>query len=66
MATCTALTNVVGNTVATFYVARWEKAFDQAKWDACQAGEPDEELTAATPATGLAAAAPVSTATGNG
>ncbi len=36
MATCTALTNVVGNTVATFVVAKWEKAFDQARWDAYQ------------------------------
>lgn len=42
MATCTALTNVVGNTVATFYIAKWEKAFDQAKWDAYLAGETDD------------------------
>ncbi|WP_142781744.1 cation:dicarboxylate symporter family transporter [Agrobacterium sp. T29] len=34
MATCTALTNVIGNTVATLYIAKWEKSFDQAKWDA--------------------------------
>lgn len=34
MATCTALTNVVGNTVATFVVAKWENAFDPAKFDA--------------------------------
>lgn len=33
MATCTALTNVVGNTVAVFVVARWEGAFDRAKFD---------------------------------
>jgi aerobic C4-dicarboxylate transport protein len=33
MATCTALTNVVGNTVAVFVVAKWEGAFDQAKFD---------------------------------
>jgi aerobic C4-dicarboxylate transport protein len=38
MATCTALTNVVGNTVATFVVARWEGAFDPAKFDAYLAG----------------------------
>lgn len=37
MATCTALTNVVGNTVAVFVVAKWEKAFDQAKFDAYMA-----------------------------
>jgi aerobic C4-dicarboxylate transport protein len=34
MATCTALTNVVGNTVAVFIVAKWEGAFDQARFDA--------------------------------
>ncbi|MET4247253.1 cation:dicarboxylase symporter family transporter [Bradyrhizobium sp. LA6.7] len=32
MATCTALTNVVGNTVATFVIAKWEGEFDQAKY----------------------------------
>ncbi|HWK44421.1 MAG TPA: cation:dicarboxylase symporter family transporter [Stellaceae bacterium] len=34
MATCTALTNVVGNTVATFVIAKWENAYDPAKLDA--------------------------------
>ena len=34
MATCTALTNVVGNTVAVFVIAKWEHAFDRAKFDA--------------------------------
>jgi aerobic C4-dicarboxylate transport protein len=38
MATCTALTNVVGNTVAVFVVAKWEKAFDPAKFEAYIAG----------------------------
>jgi aerobic C4-dicarboxylate transport protein len=33
MATCTALTNVIGNTVAVFVVAKWEGAFDRAKFD---------------------------------
>ncbi len=33
MATCTALTNVVGNTVATFVIAKWEGVFDEAKYD---------------------------------
>jgi aerobic C4-dicarboxylate transport protein len=37
MATCTALTNVVGNVVATFYIAKWEGAFDTQKWQAIQA-----------------------------
>jgi aerobic C4-dicarboxylate transport protein len=34
MATCTALTNVVGNTVAVFFIAKWENAFDPLKLDA--------------------------------
>jgi aerobic C4-dicarboxylate transport protein len=34
MATCTAITNVIGNTVAVFVVARWEGAFDRARFDA--------------------------------
>ncbi|MCP3473995.1 cation:dicarboxylase symporter family transporter [Bradyrhizobium sp. CCGUVB1N3] len=46
MATCTALTNVVGNTVAVFVIAKWENAFDHAKLDACLAAE----MPAATPA----------------
>jgi aerobic C4-dicarboxylate transport protein len=33
-ATCISLTNLVGNTVAVFVVAKWEKAFDQGKFDA--------------------------------
>ena len=31
MATCRALTNLVGNTVATVVVAKWEKSIDTAK-----------------------------------
>jgi aerobic C4-dicarboxylate transport protein len=38
MATCTALTNVAGNTVATFVIAKWENAFDRAKFDAYMTG----------------------------
>jgi aerobic C4-dicarboxylate transport protein len=34
MATCTAMTNVVGNTVATFVIARWEDAFDREQFNA--------------------------------
>lgn len=37
MATCTALTNVVGNTVAVFVIARWEGAFDRGKFEAYMA-----------------------------
>jgi aerobic C4-dicarboxylate transport protein len=33
MATCTALTNVVGNTVATFSIAKWEKVFDKERFN---------------------------------
>jgi aerobic C4-dicarboxylate transport protein len=33
MATCTAMTNVVGNTVASFVIAKWEKSFDREKFD---------------------------------
>jgi aerobic C4-dicarboxylate transport protein len=40
MATCTALTNVVGNTVAVFVIAKSERAFDRAKFDAYLAGPP--------------------------
>jgi aerobic C4-dicarboxylate transport protein len=38
MATCTALTNVVGNTVAVFVIAKSERAFDRARFDAYLAG----------------------------
>jgi len=33
MATCTALTNIVGNVVAVFVISKWEKAFDRAKFE---------------------------------
>jgi aerobic C4-dicarboxylate transport protein len=42
MATCTALTNVVGNTVAVFFIANWENAFDRGKLDACLAAGASE------------------------
>jgi aerobic C4-dicarboxylate transport protein len=34
MATCTALTNMIGNTVAVLAIARWERAFDGDKFRA--------------------------------
>jgi len=34
MGTCTALTNVVGNTVAVFVVAKWERGFDRVRFEA--------------------------------
>ena len=55
MATCTALTNVVGNTVATFVVAKWEQAFDPEKFEACIAAKPGDVVP--TPVDGEAAAA---------
>jgi aerobic C4-dicarboxylate transport protein len=35
MSEARALTNVIGNTVATFVVAKWEGAFDPTKFEAC-------------------------------
>ena len=37
MATCTALTNMVGNCVAVFVLAKWEGGFDPARFKAAQA-----------------------------
>jgi len=34
MSTCVALSNVIGNTMAVFAIARWERAFDRAAFDA--------------------------------
>jgi aerobic C4-dicarboxylate transport protein len=48
MATATALTNMVGNCVAVFALAKWEGAFDQARFDAAVAaaksGQPGSAL----------------------
>jgi aerobic C4-dicarboxylate transport protein len=33
MATCTTFTSVVGNTVATFSIAKWEKVFDKERFN---------------------------------
>jgi len=47
MATAIAMTNVLGNVVAVFAIARWENAFDRAQFDACLAGQalsPDGEF----------------------
>jgi aerobic C4-dicarboxylate transport protein len=44
MATCTALTNVVGNTVAVFAIARWENALDTTRLDAYLARGPHEAV----------------------
>jgi aerobic C4-dicarboxylate transport protein len=47
MATCTALTNVVGNTVAVFVIAKWERAFDRARFDAYLARQAAGTITPA-------------------
>jgi aerobic C4-dicarboxylate transport protein len=63
MATCTALTNVVGNTVAVFVVAKWEGAFDQAKFDAYMAAPRNGQAPAAAVET-IVAPVPAATAVG--
>jgi aerobic C4-dicarboxylate transport protein len=40
MSEARAITNLIGNGVATICVAKWEKQFDQAMYDAAVAGEP--------------------------
>jgi aerobic C4-dicarboxylate transport protein len=45
MATCTALTNMIGNTVAVFALAKWERAFDIEKFRAYR-DAPGEPLAA--------------------
>ena len=49
MSECRALTNFVGNAVATVVVARWEKELDQAKFAAALAGELPEDEAAYEP-----------------
>ena len=53
MATCTAMTNIIGNTLAVFVIAKWENAFDQAQFTsflASQGNEASEDkLPAASP-----------------
>ncbi|MES2605157.1 MAG: cation:dicarboxylase symporter family transporter, partial [Pseudomonadota bacterium] len=39
MATCTAMTNIVGNVLAVFVMARWENAFNAAQYHACLASQ---------------------------
>jgi len=49
MSECRALTNFVGNAVATVVVARWEKELDQRKFAAALAGELPEDEAAYEP-----------------
>jgi aerobic C4-dicarboxylate transport protein len=46
MSECRALTNFVGNAVATLVVARWEGELDEAKLARALAGTPDDSLPA--------------------
>ncbi|NTJ62642.1 dicarboxylate/amino acid:cation symporter [Agrobacterium rhizogenes] len=46
MSECRALTNFVGNAVATVVVARWENELDQTKFAAAMAGQLGEEIEA--------------------
>jgi aerobic C4-dicarboxylate transport protein len=50
MSECRALTNLVGNAVATVVVARWENELDQTQFAAAMAGTLPVELDAAAPA----------------
>jgi aerobic C4-dicarboxylate transport protein len=54
MSECRALTNFVGNAVATVVVARWEGELDQTKFAAAMAGDLQEEADLSLP--GLQAA----------
>ncbi|WP_280636998.1 dicarboxylate/amino acid:cation symporter [Rhizobium sp. 16-449-1b] len=49
MSECRALTNLVGNAVATVVVARWENELDQEKFAAAMAGQLPEELDQPVP-----------------
>ncbi|ENN88137.1 C4-dicarboxylate transport protein [Rhizobium freirei PRF 81] len=44
MSECRALTNFIGNAVATIVVARWENELDQTKFAAAMAGQLSEEI----------------------
>ncbi|MDC7787234.1 cation:dicarboxylase symporter family transporter [Rhodoplanes sp. TEM] len=56
MATCTALVNVIGNVVATLYIARSENGFDRARWDAYLTAKDRGEEPAPAPVAEPAAA----------
>jgi aerobic C4-dicarboxylate transport protein len=47
MSECRALTNLVGNAVATVVVARWEGELDRTRLDAAMAGNPLPDPTGA-------------------
>jgi aerobic C4-dicarboxylate transport protein len=64
MSTCTALTNMIGNTVAVFALAKWERAFDIERFRAYQrsSGELIAARDGPEPAPPHAAAAPTDVA----
>lgn len=45
MATCTALTNIIGNSVAVLVIARWEGGFDRKRFDSWDAADLDVAMT---------------------
>ena len=49
MSECRALTNFVGNAVATVVVARWEGELDRAKLNAALSGQAEEKVVLAAP-----------------
>lgn len=49
MSECRALTNFVGNAVATIVVARWEGELDNAKLNAALSGQAEEKVVLAAP-----------------
>jgi aerobic C4-dicarboxylate transport protein len=55
MSECRAVTNMIGNAVATIVIARWERAIDDATLQAALRGEP---LPTAPPDAGAATRAP--------
>jgi aerobic C4-dicarboxylate transport protein len=58
MATCIALTNVIGNAVAVLVIARWEGSFDRARFDRALGRDLDAVLDHAGPRTIDAALSP--------
>lgn len=49
LAIATSTTNVIGNSVAVFVICRWEKLFDQQRFDACLAPDQSQSEVAHRP-----------------
>jgi aerobic C4-dicarboxylate transport protein len=54
MATATALTNIVGNTIAVFAIARWEGAFEEREFEQLTGRAPRRSLLNTSRVAGLA------------